>query len=104
MALTGEQAFYNAILPPDQENRRTFATLDDGFAPLVLIWWQAQEQPPAENPILPPRILTLTHVKLIRYPHRPNRRKYTRNENAAAAWCFSFSQRGYRRKSAISDG
>lgn len=69
MALTGEQAFYDTILPPDQENSHTFATLDDDFVPLALIWWQAQEQPPAENPLLPPHILTPAHVKLIRDIH-----------------------------------
>lgn len=66
--MVGEQAFYNAILPPDQENPHTFATLGDDFVPLALIWWQAQEQPPAEYP-LPPRILTLAHVRLVRDIH-----------------------------------
>jgi hypothetical protein len=34
-------------------------------SPLALIWRQAQEQLPVENPLLPPRILTPTRVKLI---------------------------------------
>ena len=36
MALVGEQAFYNATLPPDQESPHTFTTLDDDFAPAGL--------------------------------------------------------------------
>ena len=58
----------HSITQPRRQIRRilTFATIDDHFVPLVLIWWQAQEQPLAENPLLPPRILTSAYVKLIR--------------------------------------